>query len=253
MITELVINHTSDQHPWFQAARRAPPGSPKRDFYVWSDTDQQYQGTRIIFTDTETSNWAWDPVAKAYYWHRFFSHQPDLNFDNPQVLKAVFKHHALLARHGRRRLPPRRHPLPDRARRHQQREPARDARGDQAAARAPSTRSYKNRLLLAEANMWPEDVREYFGDGDECHMAYHFPLMPRMYMAIAQEDRHPIVEIMQQTPEIPDGCQWAIFLRNHDELTLEMVTSKERDYMYRMYAADPRARINSASAGASRR
>ncbi|MBE0614504.1 MAG: maltose alpha-D-glucosyltransferase [Burkholderiales bacterium] len=243
VITELVVNHTSDQHPWFQAARRAPPGSSKRDFYVWSDTDTKYDQTRIIFTDTETSNWTWDPVAKAFYWHRFFSHQPDLNFDNPKVLKAVirvmrfwfdmgvdgFRLDAipyLIERDGttNENLP--------------------ETHAVIRQIRAQVDANYKNRLLLAEANQWPEDVREYFGEGDECHMAYHFPLMPRIYMAIAQEDRHPVVEIMQQTPEIPDNAQWAIFLRNHDELTLEMVTSKERDYMYRMYAADPRARIN---------
>ncbi len=243
VITELVVNHTSDQHPWFQAARRAPPGSSKRDFYVWSDNDRKYDNTRIIFTDTETSNWTWDPVAKAFYWHRFFSHQPDLNFDNPKVLKAVirvmrfwfdmgvdgFRLDAipyLIERDGssNENLP--------------------ETHAVIRQIRAQVDAHYKNRLLLAEANQWPEDVREYFGDGDECHMAYHFPLMPRIYMAIAQEDRHPVVEIMQQTPEIPDNAQWAIFLRNHDELTLEMVTSKERDYMYRMYAADPRARIN---------
>ncbi len=243
VITELVVNHTSDQHPWFQAARRAPPGSSKRDFYVWSDTDTKYDQTRIIFTDTETSNWTWDPVAKAFYWHRFFSHQPDLNFDNPKVLKAVirvmrfwfdmgvdgFRLDAipyLIERDGtsNENLP--------------------ETHAVIRQIRAQVDAHYQNRLLLAEANQWPEDVREYFGDGDECHMAYHFPLMPRIYMAIAQEDRHPVVEIMQQTPEIPDNAQWAIFLRNHDELTLEMVTSKERDYMYRMYAADPRARIN---------
>ena len=243
VITELVINHTSDQHPWFQAARKAPAGSPERDFYVWSDTDQLYKGTRIIFTDTETSNWTWDPVAKQYFWHRFFSHQPDLNFDNPKVMEAVFDTMRfwldmgvdgfrldaipyLIERDGtsNENLP--------------------ETHAVIKKVRAMLDAEYKNRFLLAEANMWPEDVREYFGDGDECHMAYHFPLMPRMYMAIAQEDRRPIVEIMQQTPEIPDGCQWAIFLRNHDELTLEMVTSKERDYMYNMYAADKRARIN---------
>jgi len=243
VITELVVNHTSDQHPWFQAARRAPPGSSKRDFYVWSDSDTKYDKTRIIFTDTETSNWTWDPVAKAFYWHRFFSHQPDLNFDNPKVLKAVirvmrfwfdmgvdgFRLDAipyLVEREGtsNENLP--------------------ETHAVIRQIRAQVDANYKNRLLLAEANQWPEDVREYFGDGDECHMAYHFPLMPRIYMAIAQEDRHPVVEIMQQTPEIPENAQWAIFLRNHDELTLEMVTSKERDYMYRMYAADPRARIN---------
>ena len=243
VITELVINHTSSDHPWFQAARKAPPGSPERDFYVWSDTDKLYQGTRIIFTDTETSNWTWDPVAKQYFWHRFFSHQPDLNFDNPAVMEAVLKTMRfwldmgvdgfrldaipyLIERDGtsNENLP--------------------ETHAVIKQLRAAIDAEYKNRFLLAEANMWPEDVREYFGDGDECHMAYHFPLMPRMYMAIAQEDRYPIVEIMQQTPEIPDGCQWAIFLRNHDELTLEMVTSKERDYMYNMYAADKRARIN---------
>ncbi|TFZ01459.1 maltose alpha-D-glucosyltransferase [Ramlibacter rhizophilus] len=243
VITELVINHTSNEHPWFKAARQAPPGSPERDFYVWSDTDQKYQGTRIIFTDTEVSNWTWDPVAKAYFWHRFFSHQPDLNFDNPAVLEAVFDVMRfwldmgvdgfrldaipyLIERDGtsNENLP--------------------ETHAVIKKLRAAIDARYKNRFLLAEANMWPEDVREYFGDGDECHMAYHFPLMPRMYMSIAQEDRYPIVEIMQQTPEIPEGCQWAIFLRNHDELTLEMVTSRERDYMYSMYAADLRARIN---------
>ncbi len=243
VITELVVNHTSDQHPWFQAARKAPPGSPKRNYYVWSDDDQKYKGTRIIFTDTESSNWTWDPVAKAYYWHRFFSHQPDLNFDNPQVMKAVlrtmrfwldmgvdgFRLDAipyLIEREGTNN-----ENLPE-------------THVVLKHIRAELDKHYQGKLFLAEANQWPEDVREYFGAGDECHMAYHFPLMPRMYMSIALEDRHPVTEIMQQTPEIPENCQWAIFLRNHDELTLEMVTSKERDYMYRMYAADPRARIN---------
>ncbi|HYH41114.1 MAG TPA: maltose alpha-D-glucosyltransferase [Burkholderiales bacterium] len=243
VITELVVNHTSDQHPWFQAARRAPPGSNKRDYYVWSDDPNKYSETRIIFTDTETSNWAWDDVAKQYYWHRFFSHQPDLNFDNPSVLRAVvrtmrfwldmgvdgFRLDAipyLIEREGTSN------------------ENVPETHDVVKKIRAALEASHKDKVLLAEANMWPEDVREYFGNGDECHMAYHFPLMPRMYMAIAQEDRFPVVEIMQQTPEIPENCQWAIFLRNHDELTLEMVTSKERDYMYRMYAADPRARIN---------
>ena len=205
VITELVVNHTSDQHPWFQAARRAPPGSTKRDYYVWSDSDQKYKGTRIIFTDTETSNWAWDPVAKAYYWHRFFSHQPDLNFDNPSVLKAVFRTMRfwldmgvdgfrldaipyLIEREGtsNENLP--------------------ETHVVLKQIRALIDSSYPNKLLLAEANMWPEDVRPYFGEGDECHMAFHFPLMPRMYMAIAQEDRHPLVEIMQQTPEIPSAA-----------------------------------------------
>jgi maltose alpha-D-glucosyltransferase/alpha-amylase len=243
VVTELIINHTSDQHPWFQAARKAPLGSSQRDFYVWSDTDQKYLDTRIIFTDTETSNWTFDPVAKAYYWHRFFSHQPDLNFDNPRVLEAVlqimrfwldlgvdgFRLDAipyLVEREGTNN------------------ENLRETHAVIKQLRAAIDSSYSGRFLLAEANQWPEDVREYFGDGDECHMAYHFPLMPRIYMAIAQEDRYPITEIMQQTPDIPDSCQWAIFLRNHDELTLEMVTSKERDYMYSTYAADHQARIN---------
>ncbi len=243
VITELVINHTSDAHPWFQAARRAPAGSPERDFYVWSDTDQKYRGTRIIFTDTETSNWTYDPVAKAYFWHRFFGHQPDLNFDNPLVLEAIFgvmRFWLDLGVDGFRldAIPY----LIEREGTNNENLPETHAIIKQL--RAAIDASYSNRFLLAEANQWPEDVREYFGDGDECHMAYHFPLMPRMYMAIAQEDRFPLTEIMQQTPEIPAGCQWAIFLRNHDELTLEMVTSKERDYMYSTYAADPRARIN---------
>ncbi|MBU1441903.1 MAG: maltose alpha-D-glucosyltransferase [Gammaproteobacteria bacterium] len=243
VITELVINHTSMDHPWFQRARNAPPGSPERDFYVWSDTDQIYQGTRIIFTDTETSNWSWDPVAKAYYWHRFFHHQPDLNFDNPAVLEAVFKVMRFWLDMGVDGF--RLDAIPYLVERDgTSNENLPETHEVIKKLRAAIDAQYKNRFLLAEANMWPEDVREYFGDGDECHMAYHFPLMPRMYMAIAQEDRYPIVEIMQQTPEIPDGCQWAIFLRNHDELTLEMVTSKERDYMYEMYAADKRARIN---------
>jgi maltose alpha-D-glucosyltransferase / alpha-amylase len=243
VITELVINHTSDQHPWFQAARRAAPGSPERDFYVWSDTDTKYAGTRIIFTDTETSNWTWDPVAKAYFWHRFFSHQPDLNYDNPAVLEAVFKVMEFWLDMGVDGF--RLDAIPYLVERDgTSNENLPETHAVIKKVRAAIDARYRNRFLLAEANMWPEDVREYFGDGDECHMAYHFPLMPRMYMAIAQEDRYPIVEIMQQTPDIPPGCQWAIFLRNHDELTLEMVTSRERDYMYSMYASDLRARIN---------
>jgi maltose alpha-D-glucosyltransferase / alpha-amylase len=243
VITELVVNHTSDQHPWFQRARKAPKGSPERAFYVWSDDPTLYSGTRIIFTDTEKSNWTFDEVAGQYFWHRFFSHQPDLNFDNPAVREAVFRTMEfwfdmgvdgfrldaipyLIERDGTSN------------------ENLRETHDVIKELRARVDAKYPGRLLLAEANMWPEDVREYFGDGDECHMAYHFPLMPRMYMAIAQEDRHPVVEILAQTPEIPPTCQWAVFLRNHDELTLEMVTSKERDYMYRMYAADARARIN---------
>jgi maltose alpha-D-glucosyltransferase/alpha-amylase len=243
VVTELVINHTSDQHPWFQAARRAPPGSQKRNFYVWSDTDKKWPETRIIFTDTESSNWAWDPIAKAYYWHRFFSHQPDLNFDNPSVVKAVMRVMRFWLDMGVDGM--RLDAIPyliERDGTNNENLPETHAVLKQL--RAELDKRYKNRFFLAEANQWPEDVHQYFGDGDECQMAYHFPLMPRMYMAIAQEDRHPIVEIMRQTPDIPPTCQWAIFLRNHDELTLEMVTSKERDYMYQMYAAEKRARVN---------
>ncbi|HET9386326.1 MAG TPA: maltose alpha-D-glucosyltransferase, partial [Gemmatimonadales bacterium] len=243
VITELVVNHSSDQHPWFQAARRAPAGSSKRNFYVWSDTDQKYKGTRIIFTDTETSNWTWDPVAKAYYWHRFFSHQPDLNFDNPNVLRAVvrtMRHWLDMGVDGFRL-----DAIPYLVEREgTSNENLAETHAVIKKIRAALDARYTGKLLLAEANQWPEDVREYFGESDECHMAYHFPLMPRMYMAIAQEDRHPVVDILRQTPDIPETCQWAIFLRNHDELTLEMVTSRERDYMYQTYAADPRARIN---------
>jgi maltose alpha-D-glucosyltransferase/alpha-amylase len=243
VITELIVNHTSDQHPWFQAARRAPKGSNERDFYVWSDTPDKYAGTRIIFTDTEKSNWAWDDVAKAFYWHRFFSHQPDLNFDNPKVLEAIYgvmRFWLDLGVDGFRldAIPY----LCEREGTNNENLP--ETHVVLKKLRALVDANYPNVLLLAEANQWPEDVREYFGNGDECHMAYHFPLMPRMYMAIALEERHPITEIMNQTPDIPESCQWAIFLRNHDELTLEMVTSKERDYMYNMYAADKRARIN---------
>ena len=243
VITELVINHTSDQHPWFQRSRSAPIGHPDRDLYVWTDDPTKYTGTRIIFTDSEPSNWTWDPVAKQYYWHRFFFHQPDLNFDNPRVLKAVFKIMRfwldmgvdgmrldaipyLIEREGTNcENLPESHEILKKFRREM------DA-------------NYQDRMFLAEANQWPADVLPYFGDGDECHMTFHFPLMPRMFMALRQEDRHPIVEIMRQTPDIPDGCQWALFLRNHDELTLEMVTDEERDYMYKEYAADPRMRLN---------
>ncbi|MDP9066415.1 MAG: maltose alpha-D-glucosyltransferase, partial [Pseudomonadota bacterium] len=243
VVTELIINHTSDQHPWFQAARKAPAGSPERDYYVWSDTDQKYLGTRIIFLDTESSNWTWDPVAKAYYWHRFFSHQPDLNFDNPEVMNAVLRIMSFWLDMGVDGF--RLDAIPYLVEREgTNNENLRETHEVIKRLRAAIDSNYKNRFLLAEANQWPEDVREYFGDGDECHMAYHFPLMPRIYMSIAQEDRYPITEIMQQTPDIPDSCQWAIFLRNHDELTLEMVTSKERDYMYTTYASDVRARIN---------
>jgi maltose alpha-D-glucosyltransferase/alpha-amylase len=243
VITELVINHTSDQHPWFQRARRAKPGSAWRDWYVWSDTDTKYSGTRIIFTDTETSNWAWDPVANAYYWHRFFSHQPDLNFDNPQVLKAVLRAMDFWLDMGVDGL--RLDAVPYLCEREgTNNENLPESHEVIRKIRASIDARYDDRMLLGEANQWPEDVRPYFGDGDECHMAFHFPLMPRIYMAVAQEDRHPITDIMRQTPDIPDGCQWAVFLRNHDELTLEMVTNRERDYLWSFYAADPRMRIN---------
>ena len=243
VITELVINHTSDQHPWFQRARRAKPGSAAREFYVWSDTDRAYAGTRILFLDAEKSNWTWDDEAKAYYWHRFYAHQPDLNFDNPRVLKAViavmrfwldmgvdgFRLDAvpyLVEREGTssENLP--------------------ETHAILKHIRKVIDDHYPDRMLLAEANLWPEDIQEYFGAGDECHMVFHFPLMPRMYMAIAQEDRFPITDIIRQTPDVPEGCQWAIFLRNHDELTLEMVTDRERDYLWEVYAADRRARLN---------
>ncbi|HEX7780262.1 MAG TPA: alpha-amylase family protein, partial [Vicinamibacterales bacterium] len=243
VITELVINHTSDQHPWFQAARRAAVGSRKRDYYVWSDTDQKYAGVRIIFSDTERSNWTWDPVAGAYYWHRFFHHQPDLNFDNPQVRRAITRVMRFWLDQGvdGMRLDA---------------VPYLIEREGTSCANLPETHDilrglrreldqrYQDRMFLAEANLWPSDVCAYFGDGDECHMAFNFPLMPRLYMALRQEDRHPISEILYQTPEIPESCQWAIFLRNHDELTLEMVTDEERDYMYQAYAADPQMRVN---------
>jgi maltose alpha-D-glucosyltransferase / alpha-amylase len=243
VITELVINHTSDAHHWFERARQAPPGSAARNLYVWSDDNKKYGDARVIFCDTEKSNWTFDPVAGAYYWHRFYSHQPDLNYDNPRVLQAVlgimrfwldlgvdgFRLDAvpyLVERDGTdcENLPET-HAILKRIR---------------AELEAVAPRC----MLLAEANQWPEDVQEYFGAGDECHMAFHFPLMPRMYMAIAQEDRFPITDILRQTPEIPETCQWAIFLRNHDELTLEMVTDAERDYLWNTYAADSRARFN---------
>jgi len=243
IITELVINHSSDQHPWFQAARRAPAGSRKRDYYVWSDTTDRYAGTRVIFTDTESSNWAWDPLAKSYYWHRFFSHQPDLNFDNPHVERAVTRLMKFWLDQGVDGL--RLDAIPYLVEREgTSNENLRETHQVIQRIRKVIDERYADRMLLAEANQWPEDVRDYFGSGDECHMAFHFPLMPRMYMAIAQEDRYPITEIIDQTPDIPPSCQWAIFLRNHDELTLEMVTSQERDYMYKMYAMDPRARLN---------
>ncbi len=243
VITELVINHTSDQHPWFQRARQAKPGSVMRDFYVWSDTKKRYEGTRIIFLDTETSNWTWDTEAEAYYWHRFFSHQPDLNYDNPRVFKEVTRVMKFWLDAGVDGL--RLDAIPYLCEREgTNNENLPETHDVIKRLRAWLDDNYTGRMFLGEANQWPEDVRPYFGDGDECHMAFHFPLMPRIYMALAQEDRHPITDIMRQTPEIPDTCQWAIFLRNHDELTLEMVTDRERDYLWQFYAADKRARIN---------
>jgi maltose alpha-D-glucosyltransferase / alpha-amylase len=243
VIADLVMNHTSDQHPWFQAAR-ADRASPSHDYYVWSDTDQRYRDARIIFTDTEKSNWAWDPAAKQYYWHRFFSHQPDLNYDNPAVKSAMldvmrfwldrgldgFRCDAvpyLIEREGTNgENLPETHAILKEFRRVIDREYGGD------------------RVLLAEANQWPEDVRPYFGDGDEFHMAFHFPLMPRLYMGVRREDRLPITDIFTHTPPIPPACQWCLFLRNHDELTLEMVTNEERDYMYYAYASDPQTKLN---------
>ena len=243
VIIDLVVNHTSDQHPWFQASRKAPLGHRKRNYYVWSDDPNRYAGTRIIFSDTEKSNWTLDPISKQYYWHRFFSHQPDLNFDNPHVERLVARIMKFWLDQGVDGL--RLDAIPYLIEREgTSNENLRETHDVVKRIRSVLDGRYPDRMLLGEANMWPEDVRDYFADGDECHMAYHFPLMPRMYMAIALEDRHPIVEIIDQTPDIPDNCQWAIFLRNHDELTLEMVTSRERDYMYKMYAADARARLN---------
>ena len=243
VLIELVINHTSDQHPWFQAARHAPPSSPLRDFYVWSMDNQLYKDVPIIFKDMEKSNWAWDEVAGAYYWHRFFSHQPDLNFDNPAVMEEVLKAMRFWLDMGVDAL--RMDAIPYLYERDGTRcESLPETHAAIKRIRAAIDEEYSNRVILAEANQWPSDVRPYFGDGDECHMAFHFPLMPRIYMALRQEDRLPITDIMAQTPAIPDNCQWALFLRNHDELTLEMVTDDERDYMYYAYSADPRMRIN---------
>jgi maltose alpha-D-glucosyltransferase/alpha-amylase len=243
VITELVINHTSDQHRWFQRARTAKPGSVHRNYYVWSDTDQKYPETRIIFVDTETSNWAWDPVAQAYYWHRFYSHQPDLNFDNPRVMVEILRVLRFWLEMGVDGL--RLDAIPYLVEREgTSNENLPETHAVLKRIRAEIDKRFPARMLLAEANQWPEDVLPYFGDGDECHMAFHFPVMPRMYMAIAQEDRHPMADILRQTPDIPANCQWGIFLRNHDELTLEMVTDRERDYLWNVYAADQRMRLN---------
>jgi maltose alpha-D-glucosyltransferase / alpha-amylase len=243
VITELVINHTSDEHDWFKRARRSPKGSSARNWYVWSDTDQKYPNTRIIFTDTEKSNWTWDPEAGQFYWHRFFSHQPDLNFDNPRVVSAMIQTMKRWLDAGVDGF--RLDAIPYLCERDgTNNENLPETHAIIRKLRAELDAYSKGKVLLAEANQWPEDVQEYFGGGDECHMAYHFPLMPRIYMAIAQEDRFPITDILRQTPDIPQNCQWALFLRNHDELTLEMVTDVERDYLWSTYANDPRARIN---------
>src|SRR6202453_388472 len=242
IIADLVVNHTSDQHPWFQEARR-DPASPKRNYYVWSDTDQMYQGTRIIFRDTETSNWTWDPVARQYFWHRFYSHQPDLNFDNPMVKKEMLDILAFWLDRGIDGF-------------RVDAVPYLIEREGTNCENLPETHEflkemrqfvdsrYPGTLLLAEANQWPADLLPYFGQGDEFHMAFNFPLMPRLFMAIRREDQRPIVDIINQMPDIPSSCQWALFLRNHDELTLEMVTDEERDYMYTEYAKDPRMKLN---------
>jgi maltose alpha-D-glucosyltransferase/alpha-amylase len=243
VITELVLNHTSDQHPWFQRARHAALGSPERDFYVWSDSPEKYRDARVIFQDFEPSNWSWDPVAKAYYWHRFYAHQPDLNFDNPAVHEAIFPVVDFWLGLGVDGL--RLDAVPYLYEREGTNcENLSETHQFLKSLRAHVDTKYPGRMFLAEANQWPEDAVAYFGQGDECHMAFHFPLMPRLFMALHQEDRFPIHDIMAQTPAIPDNCQWCLFLRNHDELTLEMVTDEERDYMYRAYALDRHARIN---------
>jgi maltose alpha-D-glucosyltransferase/alpha-amylase len=241
VIADMVMNHTSDEHPWFQEARNRD--SARHDWYVWSDTDDRYTEARIIFVDTERSNWTWDPVAERYYWHRFFSHQPDLNYDNPDVQEAMLDAVRFWLRLGFDGL-------------RLDAVPYLYERDGTNCENLPETHAYlkrlrkmvddefEDRVLLAEANQWPADVVDYFGDGDECHMAFHFPVMPRMFMAVRREEARPIIEVLQQTPPIPDNCQWGIFLRNHDELTLEMVTDEERDYMYREYARDPRMKMN---------
>ncbi len=243
VITELVINHTSDQHPWFQRARRAPKGSPERDFYVWSDTPEKYKEARIIFKDFEHSNWTWDHVAQAYYWHRFYAHQPDLNFDNPAVWDALFPLLDFWMQMGVDGM--RLDAIPYLYEREGTNcENLPETHAFLKALRKHMDEKFPQRMFLAEANQWPEDSVAYFGQGDECHMAFHFPVMPRLFMAIHMEDRFPILDIMAQTPAIPENCQWCMFLRNHDELTLEMVTDEERDYMYRAYASERQARIN---------
>ncbi|HVZ17581.1 MAG TPA: maltose alpha-D-glucosyltransferase, partial [Terriglobales bacterium] len=243
VITELVLNHTSDQHLWFQRSRRAEPGSRWRNFYVWSDTPDKYRDARIIFKDFETSNWTWDPVAKAYYWHRFYSHQPDLNWDNPEVRQAMLNVLDFWFDLGVDGL--RLDAVPYLIEREGTNcENLAETHAVLKEIRQHLDTKYRDRMLLAEANQWPEDSVAYFGNGDECHMAFHFPVMPRLFMALRMEDRYPITDILRLTPSIPQNCQWAMFLRNHDELTLEMVTDEERDYMYRTYAHDRQMRIN---------
>lgn len=243
VIIDFVINHTSDQHPWFQSARTAPPGSAERDFYIWSDSDKKFADTRIIFCDVETSNWAWDPVAQAYYWHRFYSHQPDLNLNNPRVVEEVIKVLRFWLDMGIDGL--RLDAVPYLCvREGTSNENLLETHAVIKQIRREVDSAYKNRILIAEANHMPEAVRAYFGDGDECHMAFHFPLMPRLFIALRRGDREPIVDVLSRTPTIPETCQWAIFLRNHDELTLEMVTGEERDYMWNQYAVHPQMRFN---------
>ncbi|MFB2971365.1 maltose alpha-D-glucosyltransferase [Aerosakkonema sp. BLCC-F183] len=243
VIIELIVNHTSDQHPWFQRARRAPKGSKERDFYVWSDSPEKYREARIIFKDFETSNWTWDPLAKAYYWHRFYYHQPDLNYDNPEVRKAVLEVLNFWLDMGVDGL--RLDAVPYLYEREGTNcENLEETHQFLKQLRSHIDTKYPNRMLLAEANQWPEDAAQYYGNGDECHMNFHFPLMPRLFMSLRMEDSFPIIDILKQTPSIPDNCQWALFLRNHDELTLEMVTDEDRDYMYRVYAQDPEMRVN---------
>ncbi|HZA19642.1 MAG TPA: maltose alpha-D-glucosyltransferase, partial [Actinomycetota bacterium] len=241
VVADMVMNHTSDEHPWFQDSR--DPKSPKRDWYVWSEDDQRYQDARIIFVDTEKSNWTWDEEAGAYYWHRFFSHQPDLNYENPEVqeqMLAVLRFWLDLGLDGFRL-----DAVPYLYEREGTNcENLKETHEYLKRVRKEVDRDYDDIVLLAEANQWPSDVVQYFGEGDECHMCFHFPLMPRMFMAARRQVRYPMVEILQQTPDIPDNCQWGIFLRNHDELTLEMVTDDERDYMYMEYAKDPRMKLN---------
>lgn len=241
VMIDLVVNHTSDQHPWFQAARQ--PDSPYRDYYVWSDTNQRYRDARIIFTDTERSNWAWDEVSESYYWHRFFSHQPDLNYENPAVLEEMFNIMRFWLDRGVDGFRVDAVPyLIEREGTNCENLP--ETHAILRKMREFVDQHYPHCVLLAEANQWPDDVRHYFGNDDEFHMAFNFPVMPRMFMAVRKEDSTPIIDIVRQTPKIPENCQWATFLRNHDELTLEMVTDEERDYMYREYAADPRMKIN---------